>query len=484
MSCSIKYKEKIHKWIISKKAMDKLYPLLWDKIENAGQFFIDIKNKKTTNDITVVTGQKDSVSAPMSLINYHVHNLLNYLNGKTVTGSNSAEDMRECILFGLSGSIIHAIIAVEGSYVIQVNPCILENLVHLDKIITEDLLPTSLKGVIKDRDPMDFYRGLIILCTEIYFRASHAFRLYTFHKKFKVSTDDYIKYANNFKITNMFNDEVECSLDKKCDSVFKSDNVWVYERTLKKMTFEKYVDEYESDTPVFFCDKKGNTDFSGSITMADILKHGLLEPIKKLELGSSCKYSKRLWSERFFLINLYHNHVRQEGSTKYEKYDNLSTDEKMAFLKYAYKSQDTTLIKLYDNPVFYFFEMAGSCDFKQVQENIGHPQERVSKRSKKSQKSRIVDRQIVDRQFGYAQIKDTTQRHTSDIYDLYGSEKNCIYCKNAVPKLKKLGLNMNIHDYDSIKDAIKEAQKIDKNVMGIPALFKNGVKVDHNAMIE
>lgn len=53
----------------------------------------------------------------------------------------------------------------------------------------------------------DIIRGLLILSLEIYFRSSHRFRSHdiNLHSENKVYPIDFIKFVNNFKITNIFN---------------------------------------------------------------------------------------------------------------------------------------------------------------------------------------------------------------------------------------------------------------------------------------
>jgi hypothetical protein len=120
-------------------AIHSLYPLLYDNKENAGEFFLNFDTKKTEHKVTLIEGSADSVEAPKALLNYHTHPISCYLGEKTTWGWPSGEDMRESIIFGLKGSICHAIPSVEGLYICQVNPCILQSLIHIDELIEKIL---------------------------------------------------------------------------------------------------------------------------------------------------------------------------------------------------------------------------------------------------------------------------------------------------------------------------------------------------------
>lgn len=56
--------------------------------------------------------------------------------------------------------------------------------------------------------------------------------------------------------------------------------------------------------------------------------------------------------------------------------------------------------------------------------------------------------------------------------------KECIYCSEADKKAKikkrEYKFKYEFREYPSIKEAIEEAQKFDKNIDAIPAFFVNG----------
>ncbi len=438
MSCKIAYKENFKKWSISIEAINKLYKFIYEDTEKSGTFKIDTVDKKTKKEITIVDGDKDSVETPLSLINYHTHPISCYVQEKCTYGWLSGEDIRECIIFALQGTIAHILCAIEGIYVCQLNPCIVENLIKLDNI---DISDKMLK-LIGKYNPIDFYRGLIITCIEIYFRSSHAFRTQQFNNSHTIKANDYIKYINNFKFSNIFNDV------KKNGSI-DGGHVWSYEHKLVKNTFEKYVENYESDTYVIVCDKHGNRKIS-NITVLDVIKNDGL--IKDLKFTNNCKYSKDLWSENWFLTKLYYSDIYYDK--KYIKYDDLSTTDKLKFIKTASKNKKKDLIKISDKPMFYFFELTGECDHNNIKDNLHFfGRKRSGKKSKLNSKS-----------------NSTSFTPTSNKVYIYGSEK-CSYCKIATDKYKKLNYDVKTHYFPEIKDAIAEVKKIDDSINTIPAIF-------------
>src|SRR5689334_21035450 len=107
--------------------LDKLHILLNKSKEVSGIINIDFKTKKTTKNITYINGNKSSVKTPDSILNYHSHPAPCYIDENTVWGFPSGEDTRECVIGSLNGSVAHVVVAIEGMYVCQVNPYILNS---------------------------------------------------------------------------------------------------------------------------------------------------------------------------------------------------------------------------------------------------------------------------------------------------------------------------------------------------------------------
>lgn len=449
MACSIdaKHNSKIHKWIISKESMDQLYPLLYEDREIAGKFQLKCSEKKTSHEVSFVNGDKDSVEAPKAIINYHTHPVSCYLGEGTVWGWPSGEDMRESVLFGMKGSVVHVVPTVEGTYVCQVNPCILENLIHLEDVIKENPMPKKMSQYLKKYKykEADFMRGLIVLCIEVCFRSTHVFRTFDFNNNYSVSARDFIEYCNSFQLKNMFSDEYISG----CGSL-QCNNIWVFEEKLhKKVSFSKYVDDYENDAKVYICNNHGKADYS-KIKLKTAIKHGFINYMKKLKLGSHCKYPNKLWSEKWFLLSLSENNVLIDGHTINYNSPKLTTKDRGLFLnnasKQIYNNPElrNSLITLIKEPVFYFFDMRGSCTYKNVKENL----------SRKSDKNSIKSNKLI----------------------VFGSEQ-CSFCRKLVPKLSK-DYSLEIRYYDTIKEAIAKANRFSKtkDVETIPAVFEKSSK--------
>ena len=256
--CSIDTTSGLQKWIIDRETLMQLYPLLYEKIEIGGKFTFPIdKNGKiqrrtSRRKIHTQKGAKDSVQAPLGIANFHTHPISCYLGEDTVYGSPSGEDLRECVLFGLKGCTVHVIVSVEGVYVIQLTPCILDSLVNLDfSIKVTDLKPsffdnimdhyinelggdssstdlhqylknkgfseldTYLNTIENDLDSYidgnppteliveaftDIIRGIIVVFIEIFFRSTHRFRAYDLNLHQELYPIDFIKFIESFQI--------------------------------------------------------------------------------------------------------------------------------------------------------------------------------------------------------------------------------------------------------------------------------------------
>jgi len=123
-------------WTIPKNNIDETMiglsknGILYKKYETAGKIqFTDhnCNKKKQTCDKTMNTsldyknGNSDSVLTPLAVVNFHTHPLNCYIEGDTIWGWASGEDLKECINFALNGNLTHIIFAIEGTYIIDVN---------------------------------------------------------------------------------------------------------------------------------------------------------------------------------------------------------------------------------------------------------------------------------------------------------------------------------------------------------------------------
>ena len=113
--------------ILLKKSKYSKYGLLFEDREYAGKIHFEdysCKNdicNKSSNNINISKGSKDSVYTPLSVVNFHTHPLSCYLDNETIWGWPSGEDLKECISFSKKGNLTHIIFTVEGTYIIEVN---------------------------------------------------------------------------------------------------------------------------------------------------------------------------------------------------------------------------------------------------------------------------------------------------------------------------------------------------------------------------
>ena len=159
-------------WYIPKKNInrtllgEKYDGLLFKKYETAGKIeFSDFQckldsgkekvcDKTMISDLKFKNGNSDSVLTPLAVINYHTHPLTCYIDGETIWGWPSGEDLRQCITFARDGNVSHIIFAIEGTYIIDVNRNILP---YIDENIEK--------------------------CIELLFQLTHNYRVYNENTK-------------------------------------------------------------------------------------------------------------------------------------------------------------------------------------------------------------------------------------------------------------------------------------------------------------
>jgi hypothetical protein len=289
-----------------------------------------------------------------------------------------------------------------------------------------------------------------------------------------------------------------------CGSL-KCNNIWVFEDELhKKVSFSQYVTDYENKAKVYICDSHGEADYS-KIYLEKAIEQGFVKYMKKLKLGSHCKYPNKLWSEKWFLLSLAENDITYpDGKTTNYNSPKLSADDRAMFLKNVQEQvlrnpslKHKGIISLQKEPVFYFFDMRGSCDYNDVKDNFS------SKNSDKTE-SLIIDKTgslILDKTKRKSR-KTSSKIHPMDNLDnrrrskkkskkymnlvLIGSEM-CGSCRKTYTKLSKKHKVKKMY-YDDIKTAVKEARKYAKNqgikeyrsIKTIPAVFdkKTGELLD------
>jgi hypothetical protein len=482
MSCKID-NSKMSEWTIND--IPSLFKLLSLNNEASGKFYIDTK-KHETYKLTVNHGSESSVEAPEAIINYHTHPASCYISEKTVWGFPSGEDIRETILLGLNGTVAHAVVAVEGTYVCQVNPNVLRNLIDLnvpiervDKELVALITPKGVQQAIND-----FYRGLIVLCIEIYFRSVHAFRTHKYVSKYsKTDVTDFVKFINNFKISNIFSEkQIEgCGQNIKCHKI------WTFENKLKQMSFPKYVHDYDENKDVYMCSSTADIRNSG-VKLLTAIKYKCFDAIVDINFGVSPKYKNIVKSDQWFCTRFWSHKIN--GTV----YGSLSTNEKLRVLK-DIASGSGPVITLTRTPVFKFFDILGSCDHKDIKKELntvgsvayGSIARRLSVRKGAPCGSGSPTGALS----GLASPKTAVGKK----FIYFGSE-DCPYCVKFKKQALKKGLNIGTWPSPKrahktltgpidISTAIKNAKKYSKTqVSSIPAVFHNKKRIDHNILIK
>lgn len=411
--CSIHTSKGLKEWTIDPDSIQKMYPLLEKNYEVAGKYIIDEEAKKTRilTKFETQNGNSDSVQAPEGIVNFHTHPYSCYSGEETVWGWPSAEDVRETILFTLKGSVAHLVLAVEGVYTLQVNPCIIQTFIHMEDLVMGELgniyinkkalkvfnkvvneiccsryNPQEKETFFNNR-PCDFnilkyefeqylntgnigkcllefgcdiFRGMIVLCIEIYFRATHRFRLVDINTKNYMSPDDFIKFINSFKLVNIFSKGKEI---RGCGKL-TCGGVPVFENRQSTHKFKKYLIEYEKTTGFYLVNIHGDT-LSLNISLYSISE--LFPYIKDLLIHSKpkCKnrYSSRNfnWSNNWFNLVLTPNLIKM--GDKLIRYDSKKISGEQ---RYKFITSPEHYIQIDGTPKFFYFDLQGDCNYKNV----------------------------------------------------------------------------------------------------------------------
>lgn len=413
--CSIDIEGGFKNWLIDSETLKQLYPLLHETYEVGGKFTFPTSSKTgkihrrtSTKKIHKMNGEKDSVQAPLGILNFHTHPLSCYIGENTVWGWASGEDIRETLIFSLKGSLAHVIIAVEGVYILQINPCIVNLFANMGEYIEKNtlsqipkkFLQEILSEYIEDLTSMnsdefikylgnkkinfsdkkelarffkeirmgnthivseilaDIFRGVIVSLVEIYFRSSHRFRNYDINKKKNISPQDFIKFVNLFELGNIFNHKKKVN---GCGPHLKCNGIPIYSNgKTTANSFRKYIKEYEVDTGFYIVDSHGNT-LNMSFPISEILK--IIPYVQKLS-------NNYITCTSWFELQLTPNYIYLPDSNKYEIYNNLGTETKHKLLRYYYanwKKYPQPLIIPSNHSYFKYYSLTGNCSYVDIQ---------------------------------------------------------------------------------------------------------------------
>jgi glutaredoxin len=372
--------------------MLEVYPELSKNYEMGGKFTFPYNNgtiqRKTSRKVHKSKGNRDSVTSPNGILNFHTHPISCYLQEKTVWGWCSGEDIRETVIFGLKGTLAHAVLAIEGCYLLQISNCAIKYLIDIrtnripnsklmkhycDAIesrngdsnkyisnfgISKDKIITGIENGdqrIINQAYSDILRGIIIALIEIYFRSSHRFRTYSFNKKKKVSPYDFLKMVDSFKIKNIFSNKKSVS---GCGNIIKCSGIPVGNNKIS--SFKTYVKDYEHETGFYICDRSGNV-ISVDVSVQEIFD--ILPVIEEVTHHlDNCK--------EWFHVSLTENMILMNGN--YIPYVKLSPDTQHQALEYYNTNYETFISKnIYplvpvSDAKFYWFSIRGDCSHKDI----------------------------------------------------------------------------------------------------------------------
>ena len=539
MSCSINSDAKMHKWVIPKGITRNILPNLYLDKEVSGLLNLH-DEKKIITDFTLSEGQKDSVDVPLAIVNYHTHPISCYISEKTIWGWPSGEDIRECVLFGIKGCIAHAVFAVEGTYIIQINPCVLENLCNLESVIDLNKIENGFwklfskkhsfgkinKKTSKRRISKKTSKRRISKKTSkrrISKKTSKKISFFNFGKKksnkklskspskgpstsekydiirgiivliieiyFRSThafrTYDFNKNHNkvspkdylNFCNVFEFKNIFENNEIKGCSDI-NCDSVWTFEDSKhKKTSLKKYISDYEDDSEIYKVNKKGEAIFT-NVKIGKVFKFdSFINILKNLTLGNSCKYPKDLWNNHWIMTTLTENTMTDSNKKYMDK--SCTSDDLWKFLNNSVKRPNSIKESNEDNH-FYFFEMFGSCSPKDIHKNISEPHKYDKCSNDLIDKNYDINVEEESHEFGSK--KESLKN--KDLL-LIGSP-NCNYCVKLKEFLEKNEIKFELDYHNEIKDAVKKASEVLKeSVYTIPQLIdkKTNKKIEHEGFI-
>ena len=275
---------------------------LLEPVEYAGSLILeqrkDCSQKQSCRLIREVTlgklygGKSMSVKAPESVCNFHTHPLICYtgeyeknkrdqLEARCIWGWPSGEDIRECIVFNRKGNEMHLVFALEGAYLIHVNP-------YITDLIMDDI----------DKN----VAGMVISIIENKFQYTHEFRSYDYNKLLGrniITPQDWITFINNFRLENFFATKNSCSKKLPCSGVPNVQN-----RTLKWTHFLQDVNPY-------VVTDSGNIRFGSAHNNkhTQIIDDNIHDVIKKVNKIKAPGWKKGEWFKVQLVDNIINGHT-------------------------------------------------------------------------------------------------------------------------------------------------------------------------------
>lgn len=441
--CSVQ--SKVVDWDIRIPDMNTIIEYLYKSNETGGSIEIDPYDKTTYEVTALESGASQATEVPEAIINWHTHPIKCYVSERTSWGWPSGEDMRESLVYGLRGTACHVVTAVEGSYLIQINPCTLITLVDIERYVPYDMYP-SLHQYSSYDNWGDFLRGFIIISIEQYCKSSHNFRGDENVKHLQhINPYDYIMWMNNFELDNMFNAD---KVVPKCGNISCIHVPIVKKDKTYNVEFIDFVREIGSETKTIDITSDGQFIPSEHLLL-DVLTNGGLEILKTLKMKRDCN----IQLGNIIFVDFYEHEVLFRN--EWVKYVELSFDDRKSFLKQKHKKKDD--IRLVPDT---------EITFKML--NLNH--EECTHNSLRDYFLKYKQTAIPH----YNERKrELLKRSKINIY----SSHACSTCRDLKERLKNKEHwdNVEFIEYPTTREAIEHAgRRAGKRVSTVPAIFIDG----------
>jgi hypothetical protein len=346
MACNIDLESKdLIDWKIHPN--DKIFDSMFENNEYAGTFAMHLSEKKECNDVkecsktvekiskidTLNKGSSASVKTTDGYCNFHTHPFSCYSQEKCVWGWPSGEDMRETIGFMLRNNLFHLVYTMEGVYLIQVNPNFLGTLMDSKKIsnvipdlsedkgIQKNTSKNTSKNISKNMSA-DRFRGMVVSLIETYFKATHGHRTVEYNIQHGKTTNnitsdtskgtgicmpqDWINFANRFKLDNLNSKVNECSKLLPCSGTPDYND-----STSEAIGLSEYISNYGSHE-VYDMNSKGSIR-NASSTLEKKMSNHIIKHFKDIckffkDIPNTLSYGGEKWAPgQWFHCKIFYN---------------------------------------------------------------------------------------------------------------------------------------------------------------------------------
>jgi hypothetical protein len=288
------------------------------------------KTKSNSKLDTLNKGSSASVKTTDGYCNFHTHPMSCYFQEKCIWGWPSGEDMRETVGFMLRNNLFHLVFAIEGAYLIQVNPNFIGVLMDTKRM--SNVIPDINNS--KKMMSADGFRGIVVSLIETYFKATHGHRTmaYNIQHGQSVTTskcdaskgcgicvpNDWINFANKFKLDNLDSKVNSCSKLLPCSGTPEYNNT-----NSKAIGLEEYIKLY-GGLEAYDMNTKGSirSSRSNSKKELDMFKH-ILTHFKTIckfftDIPTPLSYGGEKWEKgQWFHCKIFYNEFKCPKTSKF-----------------------------------------------------------------------------------------------------------------------------------------------------------------------